>query len=1073
MTEQQLPSVLSASALVVQEMSRLLDTQRLFGRERQMEEVFKAIDLAHMRPCTLLLSGPPESYPFRFLHALAGFFSGQHLPVAQVICHPARQAIPNGLVIALITGFLAAHAPERLELIIGPRVRQHPWLAWYFPVLRHLTQSTQLPPDDPQNIHYVLEALLLTIVRERPHLAIVHHMHHADADSLETLRTLQQFRRQGLRLLASVDLEAQDCAANWAEFLATTPEPMLLQPLTTVALRGYLESIDPELVQPELVERLYTFSSGQPMLVEVLLRAFVLNGLLVQQEGKWVFTPTEAPDGDQSASGAPAGELPADDFLPRTLDLLGQAALVGSTSPFFLRMLWHLSEEETLDMVERGRLLGFFAPVDPNDPERVDFVDPDHRAYLARCLRPEQQEETRAAISQLLEQTTTHQQASDARFAGHTRAQYLLDGIGIEQEMALFLAETQHEARGALPEKELLQNLPWVEELTWNIIPLQDVDDSVMRLIIEAVLAVRLAGVNYRLYPLHCAPVIESTDKAITALGRLLEHRQSLTITYDTQSLAFDGRTLQQVEIQSACRTFKQWMDTGCLQAIGFARGVARSELERFLIALATHEPLEGFVALLSKIASLNLTHIKVFSCYFMPALPSTTDGGEDGQLTNSHQSILAYLDKGLDALPAYGEMNETPPLPSVTQVQTGLIPLVDIHGKSPENSFLISQGDWQALESRLDTSPPSIRSVLVANLAQWVRDHEFDEENVGQVDDVVIHQMQREDDLEVIPDLIQLVERRITAVFECGNWEKIESYLRVICHRYAVDNNVQIHHLLSELLTRICAGAAYGKWLDTEELDAATGVKRLQNMNGLLGEFAAHPLLARLQQQESVKENERLMRLWSMLSLKQREALVTNLRRELPWYYTRNLLQVLGEFGSHDVLGSISDKCMHAHPLVRAAAIEAAGKIAGPQAIPYIVRGLEDRDPDVCCAAAMLAARYPHPRLLPLLLAVLTHPRFSVIKGEHAQWAACTALTHYPGPETSAVLLRIANPPWLILGNKPTITLRCIALATLAQINSDDPKVGEAINRARAERNPELRNAAEQATAIIAQKQG
>ncbi len=337
-----------------------------------------------------------------------------------MICHPARRDIPNGLLVSLLTGFFNAYPKRRLINLLGTITQVHPWLGWYFPVLRPTPMQfstpvlSPIPPNAPAVINHVLESVLQTLVRELPHLAIVHHLHEADAESLISLRAIQELPQQGLRVLASIDPAHETLHPAWEDFCRHAPEPMALPPLTTMKLRTYLAEVAPEIVRPELIKRLYEVSHGQPLAVETTLRAWVLDGWLTLGEDGWCAALPECGEEEDAVDGVPAPiptpVTPQDDMLNR----LAQAALVGSTTRSFLTMLWRLSPEETAALVEYGCLLGYLAIPAGIDTERVDFSDQDHQDSLLGRLTFEQQASMQQAIAALREEISLLQQRTVA-----------------------------------------------------------------------------------------------------------------------------------------------------------------------------------------------------------------------------------------------------------------------------------------------------------------------------------------------------------------------------------------------------------------------------------------------------------------------------------------------------------------------------------------------------------------------------------------------------------------------------------------------------------------------------------
>ncbi len=462
-------------------------------------------------------------------------------------------------------------------------------------------------------------------------------------------------------------------------------------------------------------------------------------------------------------------------------------------------------------------------------------------------------------------------------------------------------------------------------------------NEQVLDLLVEAALAIRLAGVQYRLYPLHGRPVIERTEEAITALERLFAERTSLTITSADGSLAFDGQEIERPEVALISHDYLRWMEAGCLQAIGFARGVQTNELARFLEVIATHEPAEGYLSLLSKIMTLNLSHIKILTWYFLQT--GVVDSPEEMSGKHpvfSHQNIIEFLAKGAAMLPELaGGEGAGEPRNAMEESEAGLPSDTPL---ARADDFFVTSDNWPELPERLAASPPSVRSVLTANLAQWMREL-HDAALLRQADELVCLRLSCENDLRVLGETVQLAEQRVNSLLADGAGEAALTYLQIVSTRYAEDTDPQMHRAMGELLVAVSAGAAYADWLHHIQIDTRSGVKFLHGLTGLLGEFAIHPLLEQLRKLAPTQLDARLLRLWSLLGEHKQGILIKELRGEHPWSYYCNLLQVLAAQGSAESLGAISEKCVHAHPLVRVQALTAAAAIARDQAAPYLAQ--------------------------------------------------------------------------------------------------------------------------------------
>ncbi len=1046
MTKVLIPEAIAETAPVMQELARLLDRMRLYSRERQIESILRIFDFPAMHPRTVLLLGEPESCPYRFITGFANLLSGLSLPIAQVVCQPERREIPNGLLLAVLGEFLTVYPRSQLDALLGPLVLMHGWLGRYFPVLQLKGETPPVPPADPGSVNHVLTNILQTLVRTQPHLAIIHHLHDADAASLQTLQTLHNLPRHGLRLLASADPTIGQHTATWTAACPAILHQLTLPSYSPASLCTFLGELAPELSTFAVAERLHQVSGGQPLLVETTLRSWILDGTLTRPDRTWrVKLPVHPERIDRRRAAG------TDSRLTSILDYLAQAALAGSTSHSFLSVLWRLSPEETAALVHCGRLLGYLAAPLLDDTERVDFADLDYQDSLIRRLRLEQQDAYRHTIRALKEDMAYRQQQQRAGTSLHTSPMASGGEIGLAGNFLLLIQEALQQQRLAAGARD---DEPAFLPFHWRIDAPQALDARTLEPMFEALSAIRLLGVQCRLYPPGSRTIGEFSLQAEAALARLFVERTGLTLTSDGTSLAVDGRLIQYAEIPIAYLDYRSWLESGHLQAVGLTRGITAQELQAFFQVLVAHDPSKGCRELLEKIAALRLHHLQVLSWHSL--LTASQDRAAQAarrQPAFTHQSILAFLGSGTVAVPAADPGYDFPERAFAPPVLAKMPPVED---------FLITANNWQELPTRLASSPPSVRSLLLGNLCAWIQ-QQYNGALLADVDRLTCLRIVCEDDSAALAETLRLAGIRINTLLEQGLSARAHRILLAIHMRNAHDHEPQLHRMVAEIQAHLATGPAYAGWLEHVESDTPQAGKHLQTVVRLLGKSALHPLLAKLQQQERLQDAH-LLHLWELLGRDHQAMLSKELRTTQLWYYARNLLVVLGRAGTQESLGAISEKCLHSNALIRREALIAAVNIAGEQAFPYISHAFTDVDAQVRTLAATFAGRYPHARLLPSLLTLLS-AAYSTPDVETEQVAACTALGHYQDPDACTALLRILHPPLLA---RPSVTLRCAALAALTPM-CQDPAARRAIQRARHDREPTIRAAAERAWQEIA----
>lgn len=1028
----------TATGQILTELDFRLEGVRLFRREEEIERVLRILDFPRLTPRTLLLLGEPALAKARFLTSFSGLFHGQQLPVSTVVCPPDRQSIPYSTVVAILANFLHTYPPSRIEQWVGPTLHMNPWLAWLFRTLQ-VEGTPPIPPEDVRALRHGLESMMMGILREAPHLAIVHNMQRADADSLDLLVEIQERPRHGLRLLATADPEGDELLPTILQpFRALGASTFELPPLSPDDHIAYIEEFAVELAESTIAEALYQHAQGLPLDMERVLRTWTLNGTLTVDEGIWAFNAPSDETDDEAATC----------IDEETLTIrLGQTALVGTTSVAFLALLWDESIEAATELIQRGRYLGHLAPPPADIPDLVEFADLDQLAYFEHVLTPEQQSETHRRVVDLLENAAVQQKLPETKVPPPQIAYHML-AAGLDDEAKTYLRAAQLSQHRLADTSGTLPPLPEQTGLQhWDLLPPAEVTDDVQGHIIAAAIAMRLAGVQYRLYPLHAEPVAERTTQAMAALDRLFAERPSLIITCDGKTVAFDGVHVQRSDVAYAERDYLRWMKEGCLHAIGITRGIRREELARFLYTFVNHEPKEGHVALLSKIAALNLVNIKVHTGYFSaPALAESDE--DDGEYTETltHDNIMAFLHTGITPDDAIACLAHMMPEDEADE---------DIPDPQQE-PFAITREHWPEFTVMLSRASAHVRRLLTASVTQWFRP-EMDPQQAEQLpenfDNVLGERVVHESDEDTVADLTTFMRRRLDYLLERKRWQGVMSYLPAAKRRHIEDTNPRLHHLLGDLITDVAESESFHDAFEDLE-DTQEMLDQLHTLVDTLGVLAIRPLLTRLSQSTSARERLTLVQQLSVLCQNYHQLLVHELKEENPWYYYRNVLTILGSVGQESSIAAVSEKILHSDPRVRAEAVATAVTLVGERATSYVARGLQDADPQVRERAAIAAKHCQDARICDLLIGLVRNTKLFRSEPEAVQVAACSSLGQYTDAAARRALCHVVRGRALSAYWPRPEGVRLAALQAL-EPQMDDPKARAVVKKLLRHRNP------------------
>ncbi|MHB9026398.1 MAG: HEAT repeat domain-containing protein [Armatimonadota bacterium] len=925
-----------------EELQQRLKMPHLLGRDYLFEELLAKLDLPALQPKVVCVVGPAKAGKSRLLSDLAALLRSQSLPLVEVTCSDGPRPVSCGVLKELATGFLTK-APDPLPDDISKLAREHPWLGALFPALHTGITPTPPVPDGDFPLRRVLESLLRALARVSPHIAMIHHLQHADASSLATLASFMLDRRHGMRLVASIDTVDEVIPPDMLALVEQSGITLTLPPLTLDQLVLFLEDVVPDLAQPAIAVSLHRATGGLPIVVEQTLRGWVDDGLLRYLDGHWTFIAEKL-----------APELEAT-LSTRDRQRLGQALLANSVSLELLAALWQTDEREVRAIIERGRALAFFHQENPDAPGIVQFTLSKEVLELVDALEPGVRTATRKIVDRLLASLPARGSAA-APVAGHPA-----------------------------PAEAVTHSLGWTMPAP------HPVNDEDVDPLCNVIIALRLAGTQFRLYGPASKSVRDAVTGAAKLLNDLLKTRESLTITSDGGLVRIDGKILQRRDTRLALNDFQLWMSDANLRGIGILRGVEADELNRFFHLLVLNAAEEG-ATFDSKVIALGLKSIQVLSRYTQ-STPAAAAPAEEVAVQLDDEMLARLADPGA-----------------------------------------LTNAQWDALRKEFALATEPTRQAVTTHLLKWVRGLDSPEAigNPAGFDRFLVGCLQQQNEPTILSNAARIASARLQLLLAEHEWGGMLSLLNPLIQRQQQDQSSETQALLSALLSRIGETTALKGLVDRLEVgpeadDEARGVVTL------LGEWALRPLIGALKEAPTMLERVRLMKLLREFGDIERQLLARELAQENPWYVYRNILQVMSEVGTPEYLEQIVAKMHYPDARVRVEAVTAAVRIGRSSAQAYLLQGLADEHPEVRARTASLAGLCPRQEVLALLLQMLGAPRADAEKSDTLPVAICLALGHFPQfSEAYAMLLRVAAPGQSVPKLRKTDEVRAAAIMAL-----------------------------------------
>ena len=274
-------------------------------------------------------------------------------------CREAEGKTAYHLFSDILRMYFATVPPEfydkQSQKLLGSFVRLVPEIHNMFPDI------VPPPPLEPAEEQLRLMSGLTQFVRrateERPWFLVLENLQWADSSSLELLRYLSH-HLPTMRLLIvgiyrDVELEQSHPLMQMLRDLSSYPtfKEISLGRLDIAGVEQILTFMWQQKVPPDLVQKVYNHTEGNPFYVEEVANGLMDDGLVVWQNGRWQF-PTLA-ELRLPATVHEAVWRRISSLNPVTQSLLGEAAVFGQTFHFEdLQAISGLSEWEVLEHLD-------------------------------------------------------------------------------------------------------------------------------------------------------------------------------------------------------------------------------------------------------------------------------------------------------------------------------------------------------------------------------------------------------------------------------------------------------------------------------------------------------------------------------------------------------------------------------------------------------------------------------------------------------------------------------------------------------------------------------------------------
>ncbi|MFO8111066.1 MAG: HEAT repeat domain-containing protein [Desulfosalsimonadaceae bacterium] len=550
------------------------------------------------------------------------------------------------------------------------------------------------------------------------------------------------------------------------------------------------------------------------------------------------------------------------------------------------------------------------------------------------------------------------------------------------------------------------------------------------------------ATTNIRLYPSESAMVKSGKMRVYQLLTEILETEESLEFAEAEAKLLIQGDALRE-KLQKSDRVhgFTSMMVDLGINCITFQRGIDETELADFLQILArSSEEIHADGGLPALIEHQNILHVKVDEKIY-----TRTDGrdkhpppgaqGEDPAVSELKEGLLVNALKRIAAsdLAVFKDGGTSEALPDAFAQLVGA-------GKKKIIAMLLKR-----MESGLAHDDPEIRKSVAATMVKV--DEKLEETgHTGlrlEVSKILSGWAQAEteavNEFELVANRMGNLVRRLVASGKAENVGRIiESYDRIargeLKRKEAIHTVAQnmIEQLAEEELLDDLMAKTFKK---TGEEDLSSQKEDIETLVNL-GSKNLERLFERLRDSSDMTERNRIIQTITQIGTPALPEIVQQLKHDGPWYYSRNLLLLLGRLGDENHVPTLERFLVFQDYRVQREAIKSIQALGGKNAGRILRDNFEYVDPQLQAYVISVIGALHYEPAVPWLIELLSSdmPMQKNADRDEIREKACEALGRMKAEQAISVLDSIIRKK-KFFGKKEPESIRSAAVRALSEI--------------------------------------
>jgi len=256
------------------------------------------------------------------------------------------------------------------------------------------------------------------------------------------------------------------------------------------------------------------------------------------------------------------------------------------------------------------------------------------------------------------------------------------------------------------------------------------------------------------------------------------------------------------------------------------------------------------------------------------------------------------------------------------------------------------------------------------------------------------------------------------TSLIEKEQFQKSKHILETYSHNHSgkTERNENIQLFSGKIIENIASDNIVNLLMQKPPTDDEKTHDLMIECMSLLMPASVEKMLDRLRDVQDMSERVRIMKVLSEIDTVPSEILTSRIIKGGPWYYIRNLVKLLGQFGGEDTIAPLQTLLSHDHVRVKQETLNTIYLIGGGKREEIFINALETADDDLKINIVAFLGALQSEKAVDPLIQILESRKFITSKAKsELEEKVCAALGKIGSPFAIPVLKSITGKKGLL----------------------------------------------------------